>query len=198
MPNEFTKVMSERSNEELIKIITTEKDNYNALAVEAAQCEIKKRHISTNEFEYLKKKASTISFQKLNTETNTVSSGIRFLNFIIDSIIWLILAFICSLFIEIVLQPTNKSVITFYAYLLIFGTYLAYYAVMEIKFQKTVGKFITKTKVVTLQGARPKNGKIITRTFCRLIPFDRISFIFTTNGFHDRLSKTTVVKQTAS
>ncbi|MBQ0768866.1 MAG: RDD family protein [Bizionia sp.] len=194
MENEFTKVMSERSNEELIKIVTTEKDNYNATAVEAARCEIENRNINTSEFEHLKKKATTLSTQKQNVDTNAAGSRIRFLNFIIDSIVWLILAFLLSFIIEILIQPTSQSMITFYGYLLIFGTYLAYYAVMEIQFQKTVGKFITKTKVVTIHGEQPKNGEIITRTFCRLIPFDRISFVFTTNGFHDRLSHTKVVK----
>ncbi len=65
---------------------------------------------------------------------------------------------------------------------------------MEIKFQKTLGKFVTKTKVVKLNGEKPTNEDIITRTFCRLIPFDRISFLFVKNGIHDFLSKTKVVK----
>jgi uncharacterized RDD family membrane protein YckC len=67
---------------------------------------------------------------------------------------------------------------------------------MEIKFQKTIGKFITKTKVVKLNGEKPESSDIISRTFCRLIPFDRVSFLFMKNGIHDFLSKTKVIKDT--
>ncbi len=79
-------------------------------------------------------------------------------------------------------------------YLIIFGTFIGYYAIMETKFQKTVGKYVTKTTVVKMNGEKPTNGDIVTRTFCRLIPFDRLSFLFMKNGIHDLLSKTKVVK----
>jgi uncharacterized RDD family membrane protein YckC len=49
-------------------------------------------------------------------------------------------------------------------------------------FQKTIGKFITKRRVVHMNGEKPKNSDIISHTFCRLIPFDRILFLFTKNG----------------
>lgn len=65
---------------------------------------------------------------------------------------------------------------------------------MEYKFQKTIGKLITKTKVLSADGENAQIGDIIVRTFCRLIPLDRLSFLFASNGFHDRLSNTTVVK----
>jgi hypothetical protein len=58
---------------------------------------------------------------------------------------------------------------------------------------KKLGKFITKTKVVTL-GEKPSINDIMRRTFCRLIPFDRLSFLFMENGIHDGLSNTRVIK----
>jgi uncharacterized RDD family membrane protein YckC len=64
---------------------------------------------------------------------------------------------------------------------------------MEYTFQKSIGKFITKTSVVTKKGLQPTLVDIIARTFYRLIPFDAISYLFTPNGFHDHLSATTVV-----
>lgn len=57
-----------------------------------------------------------------------------------------------------------------------FLTFIGYYSIMEIKFQKTIGKFITKTKVVNINGDKPGNADIISRTFFKLISFDRISF----------------------
>jgi uncharacterized RDD family membrane protein YckC len=79
-------------------------------------------------------------------------------------------------------------------YVILLLSYIGYYTLMETKYQKTIGKFITKTTVVTKDGAKPEVGDIVRRTFCRLIPFDRVSFLFTQNGFHDKLSDTTIIK----
>ncbi|PCE63907.1 hypothetical protein B7P33_11640 [Sediminicola luteus] len=40
MENEFAKVMSERTDQELIKIVTIERGKYNSTAIEAADAEI--------------------------------------------------------------------------------------------------------------------------------------------------------------
>jgi len=197
MENEFEKVMSERTDEELIKIVTVERTSYNPTAIEAADAEVEKRNIDTSEFEKIREKATAEKEQKEKVDSNVVGSGIRFVNFLIDFIVWLVLAFIISFIIGLIVQPTDQGILTLFGYVLIFGTFIGYYAFMEIKFQKTVGKFVTKTKVVKMNGEKPENGDIITRTFCRLIPFDRLSFLFVKNGIHDFLSKTKVVKDTA-
>ncbi len=194
MENEFAKTMSERTDEELIKIVTAERDKYNPTAIDAAESEVAKRNIDTSKFEEIKVKTTTERVAKEKVDANVVGSGIRFVNFLIDFIIWLILAMIVIFIIGLVIQPTDESFISLLGYILIFGTFIAYYAIMEIKFQKTVGKFVTKTKVVKMDGTKPETSDIITRTFCRLIPFDRISFLFVRNGIHDFLSKTKVVK----
>ncbi|PNW26034.1 RDD family protein [Formosa algae] len=197
MENEFAKVMSERTDEELIKIVTVERTSYNPTAIEAADAEVEKRNIDTSEFEKIREKATAEKEQKDKVDSNVVGSGIRFVNFLIDFIVWLVLAFIISFIIGLIVQPTDQGILTLFGYVLIFGTFIGYYAFMEIRFQKTVGKFVTKTKVVKMNGEKPENGDIITRTFCRLIPFDRLSFLFVKNGIHDFLSKTKVVKDTA-
>jgi len=196
MENEFKEVMSKRTDEELIKIVTTERDDYNPIAVEAAEIELKKRNIDTSKFEEIKQIATVEKKQKEKVDAKVVSSGIRFLNFIIDFFTWLILMIIISFIVGFFIEPTGLGVFQSFYYLLILGSFFGYYAIMEIKFQKTVGKFLTKTKVVNINGEKPETGEIITRTFCRLIPFDRLSFLFVKNGFHDSLSKTKVVKDT--
>lgn len=200
MENEFTKVMSERTDHELIKIVTVDRERYNPIAIEAADLEIEKRNIDTAEFEKVKEIAIVEKEQKQKVDSNVVGSGIRCINFLIDIIVWLVLAtiisFIIGLFISV--MPENQRILTLLAYVLFFASFIGYYAIMEIKFQKTVGKFVTKTKVVTMNGEKPENGDIITRTFCRLIPFDRLSFLFVKNGIHDFLSKTKVVKDTVN
>lgn len=176
MKNKFAKVMSEMTDEELIKIVTIERDEYQPLGVEAAESEIKKKAKAEKEL-------------KVKIDSYTVGTKIRFLNFIIDFIIWLIMVGIFTFPLN-----ANNGIQMLLGYLILLGTFIGYYAIMEIKFQKTVGKFVTKTRVIKLNGQKPQNSDIISRTFCRLIPFDRISFVFFKNGIHDILSKTKVVK----
>ncbi|WKB79899.1 RDD family protein [Cellulophaga lytica] len=194
MENEFAKVMSERTDEELIKIVTVERGSYNPTAIEAADAEVEKRNIDTSEFENIREKATMEKEHKEKVDSNIVSSGTRFVNLLIDSIVWFVLGFIISFIVGLFIQPSDQGMISLIGYILIFGTFIAYYTLMEIKFQKTIGKFVTKTKVVKMNGEKPTDRDIITRTFCRLIPFDRLSFLFVKNGIHDFLSKTKVIK----
>ena len=194
MENEFKKVMSERTDEELIKIVTVERERYNPTAIEAADSEIEKRNIDKNEFEKIKERATVEIGQKQKVDSNVVGSGIRFLHYIIDFVIAYLLILVIFIILGFFINPTSNSFIGgLLTFITVLGTFLAYYAVMEIKFQKTIGKFITQTKVVKIDGSKPTASEIIIRTICRLIPFDGISYLFVKNGLHDYLSKTKVI-----
>lgn len=141
MENEFEKVMSERTDEELIKIITVERERYNPTAIEAADAEIKKRHINISDFEHIQKKVTAEKGQKEKVDSNIVSSGIRFLHYIIDFIIAYLLILIVFIILGLLITSNLDSPLAGMITLFIaFGTFLAYYALMEIKFQKTIGK----------------------------------------------------------
>ncbi|MFC4221229.1 RDD family protein [Flagellimonas marina] len=194
MENEFAKVMSERTDEELIKIVTVERDKYNPTALEAADSEIENRKINTSTFKEIRDKANAEKIQKQKVDSSVVSSGTRFLHLIIDWAVWIILSFILSFLVGLIFEPTNLDLFQVVIYILFLAVFVGYYAFMELKYQKTVGKFITKTHVVKTDGKKPDSSDIIARTFCRLIPFDRLSFLFVKNGIHDYLSKTKVVR----
>lgn len=71
---------------------------------------------------------------------------------------------------------------------------IAYYVIFESLTFKTLGKYVTNTKVVMHNGEEPKLQEIFIRTLCRLIPFDAFSFLGTKGkGWHDSISKTYVV-----
>ncbi|OIQ19411.1 MAG: hypothetical protein BM549_10735 [Lacinutrix sp. MedPE-SW] len=71
--------------------------------------------------------------------------------------------------------------------------YYLYYLIFEYTTGQTIGKIITKTKVVNIDNdLKPSFSTILLRTLCRLIPFEIISYLFSVNGLHDRLSKTTL------
>jgi hypothetical protein len=189
MNTDFKEVMSKRTDEDLIKIVTVDRGRYQPLAVEAAEEEIKKRKIDTTKIEQVKVDLTAKFEKQKELNANKVSALTRFIHFIVDTIVWLIIAAILTF-------PLNAKddLQMLLGYLLLFTSFMGYYTFMETKYQKTIGKFMTKTKVVNKNGSKPEVGDIVRRTFYRLIPFDRISFLFSPNGFHDRLSDTTIIK----
>jgi uncharacterized RDD family membrane protein YckC len=67
---------------------------------------------------------------------------------------------------------------------------------MEVTLQATVGKLITGTIVVDMHGEAPDVRTIISRSFCRLIPFDAFSYIGADAiGWHDTISGTRVISK---
>lgn len=194
MENDYIKVMSDRSDEDLIKIVNVDKEKYQPLAIEAANAEIEKRKIDIKDFEHFTIRAKKEKQQVEKVDSNAVGSGIRFINYLIDFIVGMVLAIIVSIFLSLLIQTTNSPLSSLIGFFILIGTFIGYYAIMEIKFQKTVGKFVTKTKVVKANGEKPTDGDIIMRILCRMVPFDHISYLFMINGFHDFLSKTKVVK----
>ncbi len=72
--------------------------------------------------------------------------------------------------------------------------YFTYYILFETLLHRTLGKFITQTKVVMEDGSKPGVLDIILRTLCRLIPFEFFSFLGEKGrGWHDSMSNTYVV-----
>ncbi|WP_422348929.1 RDD family protein [Flagellimonas sp.] len=198
MENEFTQVMSERTDEELIKIVTVERENYQLLAVEAAEQEVEKRNIDPDTFEKVKEQVTAVHVQKTITDSGTVGSDIRFVHYIVDVIASYILVIVVFILLGIFFPFEDEALLGFFSIIMFFGSFFGYYFVMELQFQKTLGKFITKTKVVNKYGEKPTVGELVARTFCRFIPFDNFSFLFTKNGFHDSLSSTKVVRDSVN
>ena len=189
MNTDFKDAMSKRTDEELIKIVTVGRNDYQPLAVEAAEQEIKNRGIDTTTIEQVKIDLTTQLEEQEKFDTKKVSSVTRFIHFIVDSTIWLIIAAILTYPLNA--NDGNQMLL---GYVILFLSFIGYYSFMETKYQKTIGKFITHTSVVTKDGTKPEVGDIVRRTFCRLIPFDRVSFLLTQNGFHDKFSDTTIIK----
>jgi len=130
------------------------------------------------------------------------SKGKRFANFLIDYVIRLVFGLILGVVLGVLAEITGD-----YGYIgwienmnrleeLIFSLtlLLLYYLVFETFTGRTLGKYITNTKVVTIDGQKPEADKILYRTLSRLIPFDALSFLGDEGkGWHDTLSKTIVV-----
>ncbi len=73
-------------------------------------------------------------------------------------------------------------------------TFTLLYFTLESTTQRTVGKYASKTMVVTENGEKPSAHAIAILSICRAIPFDSISYLGkNAYGWHDSLSKTYVV-----
>ena len=57
---------------------------------------------------------------------------------------------------------------------------------------RTIGKYITGTKVIMTDGKKPTGNDFFLRNLCRLVPFDAFSFLGE-NGWHDNWSDTRVI-----
>jgi len=111
----------------------------------------------------------------------------RLFNYIIDNTV--INIFVFSLFSFVNIREIDIGLI-FYLYY--YPTYLLYYILFEGITGRTIGKFITGTKVLSLK----KENPLIVRSLARLIPFNDLSFLFSDGrkGWHDRISNTIVVE----
>ena len=80
-------------------------------------------------------------------------------------------------------------------FVVVLSLFAAYYFLAEAVFGRTVGKVITRTRVVDARGERAPVWRIAARTGARLIPFDALSFLVPgKRGWHDALSGTDVVR----
>ena len=117
----------------------------------------------------------------------------RFLNLVIDDLVIATVA-IGSTVILAMADTRDPELVSAVSQL---GWYVAtfvYYVFSEAVFGRTLGKVVTGTRVVTLQGGRPRFGQIVGRTLLRFVPFDPVSFVTRrAPGWHDRWSRTRVV-----
>ena len=112
----------------------------------------------------------------------------RLYNFLIDSIIFFIIVIVFSILLKEYVERQNLK------YLMILLYYL-YYFILELTIGQTIGKMVTKTRVVNSNNSeKPNFTKILIRTISRLIPIDFLSYLFSSNGIHDILSKTELKK----
>jgi len=108
----------------------------------------------------------------------------RLYNFLIDSIVFLIIVLLSSVLLKNYVEREDLK----YFMIVI---YYFYYFIFELTIGQTIGKMITKTKVVNIENNKnPNLTRIFTRTLSRLIPIDFLSYLFKSNGIHDILSKT--------
>ena len=129
------------------------------------------------------------------------STGKRFLNYLIDIIVFYIIAFLLAFFIAYMAPSTLEWIDSFYKGFGLLGRLISlilYGIVMgfteALTRGRSVGKLITGTKAVNMDGSTITTQTAFLRGFCRAIPFNAFSaFGSPSYPWHDRWSDTYVI-----
>lgn len=128
-------------------------------------------------------------------EHSLASKGLRFANYLVDYIIAAIFQYAVLLMPIFMMDAGDVESPAYGIFSLLFSliVYVLYFALTEYLFKgRTLAKFITGTKAVTVEGNDLDFTTALIRSLCRLIPFEPFSF-FGETGWHDSISKTRVV-----
>ncbi len=134
------------------------------------------------------------------------SNGLRFANFMIDSIVFIIativllftFGFVCIMMGHeipqyLVADDLGSKLLKNLTSSIIF---ILLYTVLEASSGGyTVGKLITGTKVIREDGGKVSLGDALKRSLIRYVPFDALSIFFSERMWHDKWSKTMVIKK---
>ncbi len=132
---------------------------------------------------------------------NIASQNKRLANYLLDSLFIILFSIGFGIFLGIVLSimaPSSLYLLDersrLMGFFFNFIVSMIYFVALEGLTGRTIAKFITKTKVVDSDGNKPSLGVVFMRSLCRFIPFEAFSFFGSdVSGWHDTLSKTTVV-----
>lgn len=129
-------------------------------------------------------KISSPAISSHNTKTKQVPKYIRLIHFLLDPFCFILIIFEFNYAFEIRGLDIFSSI--FYI--------LVCYIVCESVTGTTPVKALTNTTVVNINGGKQKRILIILRNILRFIPFEFASYLFTKNGWHDKFSKSLVIK----
>lgn len=135
-------------------------------------------------------------------KVKTVKSGPRFAHFFVDFIVFQVLIVIVQFFMELIQMEIGyeglfAQAFTIFTSILLLLLYPLMYFICEYYWQKTPGKYLTKSVVINEYGEKPSPQQIALRSIIRLVPFEPFSCAGDTYsyGWHDRWSETFVVQQ---
>lgn len=118
--------------------------------------------------------------------------GIRVLNFLVDTFLIFGLAYGFSAWWDFNVMYWHYTPLPYYIQFAI--VMVVYYLLFEWIFKRTLGKWLSKSKVVNATGGKPALWQIIIRTIIRLTIIDCFFIPFLGGPLHDYLSRTAVVE----
>lgn len=117
----------------------------------------------------------------------------RLINFLVDTASIIVLFFLLLRILPFVLKNVPFD-FSFDVNIVLAFVFIAYYLIFEGVSGRTIGKYLTRTKVVNANGEKPKFTQIFFRTLIRVLFIEVLSYIAKRpNGWHDKVSNTEVV-----
>ncbi|MBI4445607.1 MAG: RDD family protein [Acidobacteria bacterium] len=158
--------MQRLTNEQLLRVVTTDSAGYRPEALEVAREILRSRDIVDQSPEAYE--AARAASDVRDHEPRIM--GRRFANFILDLVLFEIIS---TLVVFMVLDTGTERVALALIFFLVM--FLLYF-VFEATLQRTPAKFLTGTIVIAVDGSRPTPGAIAIRTISRFVPFEPLSF----------------------
>lgn len=137
-------------------------------------------------------------------DRNRAQKGIRLANLIIDRAIITIIFFAFGVIAALIYNLTNNDFLLKIVYkmseinrfldiLITSFIYFMYTFLIEYFTKgRSIGKYITGSKVICIDGTEPTFNDYLIRNISRIVPFDALSFLGE-NGWHDKWSETRVI-----
>jgi len=137
-----------------------------------------------------------IDYFEENITYETASKGKRLANYIIDRVAVALIVIGSMLVLldnETLVEVEDMNRLLDYLITAFFA--VIYYSISETLLNgKTLGKYLTGTRAVTVDNERIDFPAALTRSFSRIVPFEAFSFLGDGNtGWHDKWSETKVV-----
>ncbi|MBO9676447.1 MAG: RDD family protein [Sphingobacteriaceae bacterium] len=135
--------------------------------------------------------------QEIDLEYCRAGSGKRFANYLIDLTVFYIILFGIYIFIEFLSPGILSGINDLVDRLIAMFCYGFIMSLIEaVSRGKSIGKLITRTKAVNLDGSEIDFQKAFTRNMIRVIPFNALSALSNPcDPWHDRWSDTMVIDE---
>ena len=143
-----------------------------------------------------------------NRTFTSASAGKRFTNYLIDTICYYLFAILIGGGLALLtmdesaqaqfLESEGSLQSTILEYVLGAIIVLCYYTISEYYLKgKTIGKYITKTRAVSVNNESIDLGTAFKRSLSRIVPFEPFSFLGNdASGWHDKWTDTKVIEDT--
>lgn len=118
--------------------------------------------------------------------------GSRVVNLLIDTLVIFLISYGLYKWYSFYMRFYDYKFFPFYVFF--YATLFSYYFILEGITNRTIGKFLTFTKVVSAAGKRPSFTQVFLRSLLRLTIIDPFFIPFLDRPLHDALSKTRVVQ----
>ena len=142
---------------------------------------------------------SEIDFlQEVSTDVIPADKNLRFVNWFVDTIVFYLLLILIVIILLLIAPQSMADTgggATLFQYAIGFIIFIGYFGLVEgITKGKSLGKFLTRTRAVKVDGSAFTFSDAFKRGLSRAVPFEPFS-AFGDRPWHDKWTDTVVIKE---